>query len=76
MAIDGASGAYGSTIVSSEVALDNLIVRATQGDFPANKTGELTATAKITDSRGRTATTSIQVNVLNYYAPKIFRILS
>ena len=76
LAIDGASGAYGSTIVSSEVALDNLIVRATQGDFPANKTGELTATAKITDSRGRTATTSIQVNVLNYYAPKILGFLA
>ena len=76
LAIDGASGAYGSTIVSSEVSLDNLIVRAAQGDFPANKTGELTATAKITDSRGRTATTSIQVNVLNYYAPKILGFLA
>ena len=76
LAIDGVSGAYGSTIVSSEVALDNLIVRAAQGDFPANKTGELTATAKITDSRGRTATTSIQVNVLNYYAPKILGFLA
>ena len=76
LTIDGANGAYGSSIVSSEVTLDNLIVRSSQGDFPANKVGKLTAVAKVTDSRGRTATTSIQVNVLNYYAPKILGFLA
>lgn len=72
----GASGAYGSTIVSTELTLDNLTVRANQGDFPANKTGKLTATAKITDSRGRTATASTIVNVVDYYAPKILGFLA
>ena len=72
----GAKGAYGSTIVSTELSLGNLVVRATQGDFPANNSGTITATAKITDSRGRTASKSIQVHVANYYAPKILAFLA
>lgn len=72
----GAKGAYGSTIVSTELSLGNLVVRATQGDFPANNSGTVTATAKITDSRGRTATKSIQINIIDYYAPKILAFLA
>ena len=72
----GAKGAYGSTIVSTELYLGNLVVRASQGDFPANSSGNLTATAKVTDSRGRTATKSIQVHVADYYAPKILAFLA
>lgn len=72
----GAKGAYGSTIVSTELSLGNLVVRAPQGDFPANTNGTVTATAKITDSRGRTASKSIQVHVANYYAPKILAFLA
>lgn len=72
----GAKGAYGSTIVSTELSLGNLVVRATQGDFPANNSGTITATAKITDSRGRTATKTIQVNVIDYYAPKILAFIA
>ena len=72
----GANGAYGSTIVSTELSLGNLVVRATQGDFPANTSGTVTATAKITDSRGRTASKAIQVHVADYYAPKILAFLA
>lgn len=72
----GAKGAYGSSIVSTELRLGNLVVRASQGDFPANTSGTITATAKITDSRGRTASKSIQVHVANYYAPKILAFLA
>lgn len=72
----GAKGAYGSTIVSTELSLGNLVVRATQGDFPANNSGTITATAKITDSRGRTATKSIQINIIDYYTPKILAFLA
>ena len=72
----GAKGAYGSSIVSTELRLGNLVVRASQGDFPANTSGTLNATAKITDSRGRTASKSIQVHVANYYAPKILAFLA
>ena len=72
----GAKGAYGSSIVSTELSLGNLVVRSSQGDFPANNSGTVTAVAKATDSRGRTATKSIQVNVIDYYAPKILAFLA
>jgi len=48
----GVNGSYGSIIISTELTVDNLVVRATSGDFPANKAGNLEVTAKITDSRG------------------------
>lgn len=67
----GANGAYGSRIVTTELMLDNLIVRAEEGDFPAVKSGTFEASAKVTDSRGRSAIKTITVNVLDYYAPKI-----
>ena len=72
----GANGAYGSTIVSTELTVDNLVVRASSGDFPANKAGNLEVTAKITDSRGRTATKSKTIKVWDYYAPKIIAFLA
>ena len=72
----GSKGAYGSTIVSTELSLGNLVVRAPQGDFPANTSGTVTATAKVTDSRGRTASKSIRINVIDYYAPKILAFLA
>ena len=72
----GANGSYGSTIVSTELTVDNLVVRATSGDFPANKAGNLEVTAKIIDSRGRTATKSKTIKVWDYYAPKIIAFLA
>ena len=71
-----ATGSYGSTIVSTELTVDNLVVRAATGDFPANKAGNLEVTAKITDSRGRTATKSKAIKVWDYYAPKIIAFLA
>ena len=72
----GANGAYGSTIVSTELTVDNLVVRASSGDFPSNKAGNLEVTAKITDSRGRTATKSKTIKIWDYYAPKIIAFLA
>lgn len=71
-----AAGSHGSTIVATELTVDNLVVRATTGDFPANKAGNLEVTAKITDSRGRTATKSKTIKVWDYYAPKIIAFLA
>lgn len=73
---NGANGSYGSTITSTELTVDNLVVRATTGDFPANKAGNLEVTAKVTDSRGRTATKSKTIKVWDYYAPKIIAFLA
>ena len=72
----GAKGAYGSSIVLTELSLGNLVVRSSQGDFPSNNSGTVTAVAKVTDSRGRTATKSIQINIVDYYAPKILAFLA
>lgn len=72
----GANGSYGSTIVSTELTVDSLVVRAATGDFPANKAGNLEVTAKITDSRGRTATKAKTIKVWDYYAPKIIGFLA
>ena len=72
----GANGSYGSTIISTELTVDNLVVRATTGDFPANKAGNLEVTAKVTDSRGRTATKTKTIKVWDYYAPKIIAFLA
>lgn len=71
-----AAGSHGSTIVSTELTVDNLVVRAATGDFPANKAGNLEVTAKVTDSRGRTATKSKTIKVWDYYAPKIIAFLA
>lgn len=71
-----AAGSHGSTIVSTELTVDNLVVRASTGDFPANKAGNLEVTAKVTDSRGRTATKSKAIKVWDYYAPKIIAFLA
>lgn len=71
-----AAGSHGSTIVSTELTVDNLVVRASTGDFPANKAGNLEVTAKVTDSRGRTATKSKTIKAWDYYAPKIIAFLA
>ncbi|WP_298731015.1 DUF859 family phage minor structural protein [uncultured Granulicatella sp.] len=71
-----AAGSHGSTIVSTELTVDNLVVRSATGDFPANKAGNLEVTAKVTDSRGRTATKSKTIKVWDYYVPKIIGFLA
>lgn len=73
---EGASGVYDSKIVSTEISVDNLVVRSNAGDFPANKAGTLSVTAKVTDSRGRTATKSTTVKILDYYSPRIIAFLA
>lgn len=73
---EGASGVYDSKIVSTEISVANLVVRSNAGDFPANKAGTLNVTAKVTDSRGRTATKSTTVKILDYYSPRIIAFLA
>ena len=73
---EGASGVYDSKIVSTEIFVDNLVVRSNTGEFPANKAGMLNITAKVTDSRGRTATKSTTVKILDYYSPRIIAFLA
>ena len=51
-------------------------MRSNTGDFPANKAGTITVTAKVTDSRGRIATKSTTIKVLDYYSPRIIAFLA
>ena len=68
--IVGAAGAYGSTIVTRSI---------TGGGFSSNTTrlttgllstsGQNTFTATVTDTRGRTATRTVEINVVAYAPP-------
>ena len=70
-----AAGAYSSTISSYRTTLDG--VTYTAASFTATKAlsaaGSLTLTVTVTDSRGRTATYSTTITVLDYTYPSISR---
>ena len=72
--INGASGAYGSTIKSYSITTDPSVGSANASNLTTGtlyKTGTVTITAKVTDSRGRTATQSATFSVSAYAAPVI-----
>lgn len=69
-----ASGVHGSTISSYRTTLDGATY--TGASFTSNTlntAGDLTLTATVTDSRGRTASTSRTVSVLAYRSPQLTR---
>lgn len=70
--ITGAAGVYGSTIKSYSISgggYSGTGSSLTTGFL--NTAGTVTFTAKITDSRGRTATKTAKINVLDYSQPII-----
>ena len=72
--INGASGAYGSTIKSYSITTDPSVGSANASNLTTGtlyKTGTITVTAKVTDSRGRTAARSATFSVSAYAAPVI-----
>jgi Siphovirus protein of unknown function (DUF859) len=72
LAISGASGAYGSSIESYEINFDGVQYSASSVVSNTVKNyGTLTITGKITDSRGRSQTKTVNVTVLQYAAPRI-----
>ena len=67
-----ASGVYSSTIKSYSTTIDG--VTYIQQAFTSNiikTSGTITATAKVTDSRGRTASTTVSINIIEYTLPTI-----
>lgn len=69
-AITGAAGAYGSTIKSYSISgggYSGTASSLTTGFL--NAAGTITFTAKITDSRGRTATKTASITVVDYSPP-------
>lgn len=67
-----ASGDYASTIKSYRTTIDNITYIASNFTSDVLTTGGiLEVTISVTDSRERTATKTIEIEVLDYYAPKI-----
>lgn len=72
LAITGQAGSYGSTIKGYSITFDGKSYSSrTVTSSVIEGSGDLTITGKITDSRGRTCTKSVTVNVLPYSVPKI-----
>lgn len=72
LAITGQAGSYGSTIKGYSITFDGKSYSSrTVTSSVIEGSGDLTITGKITDSRGRTCTKSVTVNVLPYAPPKI-----
>ena len=70
--INGAAGAYGSTITSYKIVYDGTTYNSSSATTGTIKnSGTRTVTATITDSRGRTASKSATVSVLAYNSPSI-----
>ena len=72
LAITAASGSYGSTIKTYKITGCGQTINAISGTTGViTVSGTQTITATITDSRGRTATKTLAINILPYTAPKI-----
>lgn len=71
--IVSAAGAYGSTIKSYSITgggLNSTSSSATTGVL--STAGTTTFTCKITDSRGRTASKTVSITVIDYYSPSLY----
>lgn len=67
-----ASGAQGSTIVGYSISGPGLSVNTSSGTSEVlSSTGTLTYTCTVTDSRGRTASKTVSINVVDYTYPNI-----
>ena len=72
LAITGAAGAYSSTIKSYQITFEGVNYNTQSAVTNIIKgSGNLVVTGKITDSRGRTTSKNVTVNVLPYASPKI-----
>jgi hypothetical protein len=73
VAASGAAGVYGSTISSYKITVDGQVVNASSGTTGVIKSsGAMNVVGTVTDSRGRTASKTLAINVLAY-APPIAR---
>lgn len=72
LAMGNVAGAYGSTIESYSISGGGF--SSTKSSFTTsvlNKSGNITFTATVTDSRGRTATKTVSITVHDYSLPSI-----
>lgn len=67
-----ASGQYSSTIKTYKTTIDGVnYINSSFTSDALTTSGTLTVTTTVTDSRGRSNTETTDINVLDYYAPKI-----
>jgi hypothetical protein len=72
LAINGATGSYGSTITNYSIVGSNLTVSSSYGvSGYLSVSGNQTYTATITDSRGRTCTKTTSIYVHPYTSPTV-----
>ena len=71
-----AAGAYGSSIAAIRIRCGSLTGLGEQVCFALERSGAVTVTAEVTDSRGRTAAVSREITVLPYAkpAPRVERV--
>ena len=70
LAMGSVAGALGSGIQSHEITGAGFNAATASAVFgPFSQTGDITFTAKVTDTRGRTATRAVTINVLSYGPP-------
>ena len=69
--INGAAGAYGSTITKYETTMSTTTKTGQTTNFTLPTSGTVTFTGKVTDSRGRTATSTVNISVEPYTPPSI-----
>lgn len=70
--INGAAGVYGSSIKSYSISGGGYSgTSSTLNTGVLNKSGTITFTGKITDSRGRTATKTASISVVDYSPPTL-----
>lgn len=75
--ITGATGIYGSSISSYKITVDGQTINGSIGTTaPISSSGTVTITGTITDSRGRTAAKSVNINVLPYSPPQLNAVTS
>lgn len=76
--INSPEGAYGSTIKSYSIKQGSTVLASSASvTTPVlNTTGTITFTAIVTDSRGRTASKTASISVVDYVAPSITSILT
>jgi hypothetical protein len=71
LAITGAAGYQGSTITGYEIKVENQTLNVASGvSGPITGSGTVVLTGKVTDSRGRTATKTVNITVMAYAPPK------
>ena len=70
LAMGSVAGALGSSIAAYEIYGGGWYLASSSASYgPFAQTGNITFTARVTDSRGRTATRTVSINVLAYAPP-------